>query len=311
MPEREAWLTYEVKRPMGLKLKPVHEQVIVITGASSGIGLTTALSAAEQGASVVLCGRSTDTLERVAQEIGQAGGQALAVTADVGVRAQLQAVAEQAIARFGRIDTWINDAGIGMYGLLEEVSEEDARRLFDTNFWGIVNGSLAALPHLKQGGGALINLGSEVSDAYMPLMGMYAASKHAVKGFTDTLRVELENEDAPVSVTLIEPTAVNTPFPQHARNYMKEQAKLPPPMLDPQKVADAILHAAQSPKRELTVGLMANLNVTTTKLLPALADKITLMRTSQLKADRRAVNPQGALYQASESGETHGNRDGT
>lgn len=296
---------------MGVDLKPLDQQVVVITGASSGIGLTTALSAAEAGAAVVLCARSTATLERVAQEINQAGGQALPVTADVAERKQLEAAAQRAIERFGRIDTWINDAGIGMYGPLEQLDEEDARKLFDTNFWGIVHGSLVALPYLKQGGGALINLGSEISDAYMPLMGMYAASKHAVKGFTDTLRVELESEKAPVSVTLIQPTAVNTPFPQHARNYMEEQPKLPPPMIDPQKVADAILHAAQSPKRELTVGMMANLNVTTSKLLPSIADKISIMRTNQLKADRPSVNPQGALYEASESGVTHGNADGT
>src|SRR6188472_3902570 len=122
--------------------------------------------------------------------------------------------------RVARIDTWVNNAGVSIYGRLHEVSEADNRRLFDTNFWGVVNGSLVALPLLRREGGALINVGSEVSDAVVPLQGMYSASKHAVKGFTDALRVEVEGIDkAPVSITLIQPTAVDTPFPQRARNY--------------------------------------------------------------------------------------------
>ncbi len=117
---------------------------------------------------------------------------------------------------------------MSIYGRLDEVSEEDSRRLFDTNFWGVVNGSLVALPHLLKQGGALINVGSEVSDAVVPLQGMYSASKHAVKGFTDALRVEIEEVDkAPVSITLIQPTAVNTPYPQHAKNYMDAGAEAP------------------------------------------------------------------------------------
>src|SRR5690606_6572309 len=131
------------------------------------------------------------------------------------------------IARFGRIDTWINNAGISIFGRLEEVTEEDSRRLFDTNFWGVVHGSLAALPYLRKNGGALINVGSEVSDAVVPYQGMYSASKHAVKGFTDALRVEVEEMDeAPISITLIQPSAVNTPFPMHAKNYMDKEPKL-------------------------------------------------------------------------------------
>jgi NADP-dependent 3-hydroxy acid dehydrogenase YdfG len=204
---------------MALSLKPLDQQVIVITGASSGIGLATAVAAAEEGAKLVLASRSQQTLEELAQRINANGGEAIAVVADVADRQQVQRIAEAAISRFGRIDTWINDAGLSIYGRLDEVSEEDSRRLFDINFWGVVNGSLAALPHLKTAGGALINVGSEVSEAVVPLQGMYSASKHAVKGFTDALRVEIEEVDkAPVSITLIQPTAVDTPFPEHARN---------------------------------------------------------------------------------------------
>ena len=184
-------------------LKPLDQQVMVITGASSGIGLATALAAAQQGARLVLAARSKDTLDEIVAGIREGGGDAVAVEADVADREQVERVAAAAIERFGRIDTWVNDAGVSIYGRLDEVSEEDSRRLFDTNFWGVVNGSLIALPHLKRQGGALINVGSEVSDAVVPLQGMYSASKHAVKGFTDALRIEIEKlDEAPVSITL-------------------------------------------------------------------------------------------------------------
>src|SRR6195952_2937302 len=144
---------------MSVTLKPVKDQVIVITGASSGIGLATALSAAKQGAKVVLAARSSATLGDIVAQITAAGGQAIPAVADVAKRQEVQSIADAAIARFGRIDTWVNDAGVSIYGRLDEVSEEDNRRLFDTNFWGVVNGSLVALPHLRAAGGALINIG--------------------------------------------------------------------------------------------------------------------------------------------------------
>ena len=130
---------------MGSKLKPLSEQVIVLTGASSGIGLATAVMAAEQGAKLVLAARSSETLDELVQEITAQGGQAIAVPADVTDRAQLETLAQAAVSRFGRIDTWNNNAGTGMFGPRDETSEADARRLFDVNFWSVVNGSLIAL----------------------------------------------------------------------------------------------------------------------------------------------------------------------
>ncbi|HWE95288.1 MAG TPA: SDR family NAD(P)-dependent oxidoreductase [Tepidisphaeraceae bacterium] len=180
---------------MSTKLKSLDQQVIVITGASSGIGLATAEAAAKKGAKLALAARSEQTMNDVVARINDSGGEAIFVACDVADRAQVESVAKAAVARFGRIDTWVNNAGIAIYGRLDEVTDEDSRRLFETNFWGVVNGSLAALPHLQENGGALINLGSEVSDAVVPLLGMYSASKHAVKGFTDSLRVEIEDVD--------------------------------------------------------------------------------------------------------------------
>ena len=246
---------------MAIKLKKLENQVIVITGASSGIGLATAQAAARRGANVVLAARSEKTLEKIVKQLEADGAHAVAVVADVSDRDQVQEIADMAIARFGRIDTWVNNAGLSIYGRLDEVSEEDSRRLFDTNFWGIVHGSLVALPYLKKHGGALINVGSEVSEAVIPLQGMYSATKHAVKGFTDALRVEIERVDqAPVSITLIQPTAVNTPFPQHAKNYMSQEPKLPDPQIDPEKVAEAILEAAANPTHHAKVGFQAKVN---------------------------------------------------
>jgi NADP-dependent 3-hydroxy acid dehydrogenase YdfG len=292
---------------MSIDLKPLDQQVIVITGASSGIGLATAESAAKQGAKLVLASRSGKTLAEICQRINDAGGHAIYVVADVGDREQLERIAGVALQKFGRIDTWVNDAGVSIYGRLDEVSEEDSRRLFDTNFWGVVNGSLIALPHLKRQGGALINVGSEVSDAVVPLQGMYSASKHAVKGFTDALRIEIEKlDEAPVSVTLIQPTAVDTPYPQHARNYMMEEPKLPSPQIDPQKVADAILKAAVKPQRDVKVGAGAVLDTALSKLAPGLADTMSAKQADRQQYNEPPRDPEGTLYKAGESGQIHG-----
>ena len=210
-----------------MRLKRLSDQVIVITGATSGIGLTTARMAAARGAKVVLAARGEEALEQLEQQLRERGAEALAVPTDVGKKDEVHALAQAAIKRFGRIDTWINNAGISIFGRAEEVTEEDNHRLFQTNFWGVVNGSLEAVKHLRKDGGALINLGSELSEVAVPLQGMYAASKHAVKGYTDALRMELEHDKLPIAVTLIKPAAIDTMFSVHARNYMDVEPKLP------------------------------------------------------------------------------------
>jgi short-subunit dehydrogenase len=292
---------------MGTDLKSLDQQVIVITGASSGIGLATALLALRRGAKTVLIARSEDTLNDLQRNIDAAGGQAIVAVADVADRGALEDAARMAIERFGRIDTWINNAGVSIYGRLDEVSDEDNRRLFETNFWGTVYGSQIALPYLKRQGGALINVGSEVSDAVIPYQGMYSASKHAVKGFTDALRVELELVDkAPVEIVLIQPTAVDTPYPQHARNYMDEEPKLPTPQIDPEDVAEAILKAAEKGGRDITVGAMAKLDTMTAKIAPSLGDRMSAMQADRQQRDEPPRDPQGTLHRAGEGGQVHG-----
>ncbi|MBB5234056.1 SDR family oxidoreductase [Deinococcus budaensis] len=237
-----------------IKLRPLRDQVMVITGASSGIGLSTARLAAKEGARLVLAARSEGPLRQLTAQIVDAGGQAVPVTADVSREEDVERIAQAALDTYGSLDTWVNNAGVGMYGKLEDLKVEDMRRLFDVNFWGLVYGSRVALRHLKARGGALINVGSVVSEQAIPLQGIYAASKHAVKAFTDTLRMELEHEDAPVSVTLIKPGPIDTPFPLNAQNYLDTEPQHVPPVYAPETVARAILQAAAAPTRELFVG---------------------------------------------------------
>jgi short-subunit dehydrogenase len=255
----------------------------------------------------VLSARSSQVLRALAEHINVAGGHAVSVVADVANPDDVNQIANVAIAEFGRIDTWVNNAGISVYGRLDEVSLDDQRRIFDVNYWGVVHGSLTALRYLR-GGGALINVGSEVSEAIVPLQGAYSASKHAVKGFTDALRVELEEvEQAPVSVTLIEPTAVDTPFPEHAKNYLTREPKLPEPQIAPERVAAAILKAATHHTRDEKVGLMATMNTLTAKFLPGIADKLSAKKVEQQQHDLPPQrDPNGALYRPSEDGRTHG-----
>lgn len=296
---------------MNITLKPLNQQVIVITGASSGIGLATARAASKKGAKVVLASRNKEALAKIEQELIQEGGQAIYVVADVGNREDVQQIAAAAMQHFGGFDTWVNDAGVSIYGRLEYVSEEDSRRLFDTNFWGVVSGSLIAANLLKSRGGAIINIGSELSDLGIPLQGMYAASKHAVKGFTDSLRMELEEEKAPISVTLIKPAGINTPYTEHAKNYTDHELTLPPPVYEPEEVANAILHAAVHPQRDIYVGSSSKVMSSLNKHAPGVVDWVNekFMTSLQLR-DERAQPREDSLHQAGSDGKVHGNYKG-
>jgi len=239
---------------MSLKLKPLAEQAIVITGASSGIGLSTARIAAKAGASVLLVARSEAELAEVVAEIKREGGTAEFFVADVGDAEQVRAAAERAVERFGRIDTWVNNAGTAIYGAAIDTPDDEHEQLFRTNYFGAVHGCRAAVPHLREAGGALITVASIGSDMPSPMLGVYSASKHAVKAYVEVLQMELGEQGLPISITLVKPSGIDTPIGQHAQNHAEGEAQIPPPVYAPEVVADAILHCAMHPKREITVG---------------------------------------------------------
>lgn len=272
---------------MTVKLKPINTQVIVITGGTSGIGLVTARMAVNRGAKVVLAARNEEALNQLTEEINSSGGEAVAIAADVGSEGDVNKIAAEALNRFGRFDTWVNNAGVSIYGKLEDVPVEDMRQLFETNFWGVVHGSLTAAQNLKTLGGAIINVGSTLSDRAIPLQGMYCASKHAVKGFTDALRMELEAENAPISVTLVKPSAIDTPYKDHAKNYLGVQPENPPPVYAPETVAETILHCAENPVRDVFVGAGGKMLSMMGEYAPRVTDKV--MESTMLdiqKSDR-------------------------
>lgn len=288
---------------MAIQLQPLQSQVIVITGATSGIGLTTARAAARKGARLVLAARDSEALDELVTQLRADGGEALAFPVDVGVRKEMEALGHAAVQRFGRIDTWVNNAGISIFGRLQEIALADQERLFQTNFWGVVHGSLVALELMKHGG-ALINLGSDVSERAVPLQGMYSASKHAVKGFTDALRMEVEKDGKPVSVTLIRPAGIDTMFTAHARNYMQHEPELPAPLYAPELVADAILYAAEHPQRDIYVGAASRLISLEGTLMPRLLDKFMnmFMFGQQQKKQLSAPQRSDALYEPGKQG---------
>ncbi|PLC54240.1 short-chain dehydrogenase [Pollutimonas nitritireducens] len=280
-------------------LKPLKQQVIVITGASSGIGLATARIAARRGARLVLACRNKPALDRLVEELKAEGADAIAVKADVGIQEDHRKILDAAITAFGGVETWVNNAGVSIFGKLEEVAIDDQRQLFETNYWGVVYGSLTAISQLRLTGGALINVGSEVSDRAVPLQGAYSASKHAVKGFTDALRMELEADGAPVSVTLIKPASIDTGFLQHAKNYLDVEPQLAPPVYDAKVVAEAILYAAEHPMRDVFVGSASKAISAFGQRMPSFADK--LLGRSMIRAqrsDRPAQARHDALWDA-------------
>jgi NAD(P)-dependent dehydrogenase (short-subunit alcohol dehydrogenase family) len=295
----------------GWRPKRLRDQVIVITGASSGIGLATARMAAARGARVVLTSRNERDLRMATEDIIISGGRAAHVVGDVAVSKDMDRVADLAIREFGGFDTWVNNAGVSIYGKLIDVPMDDKKRLFDTNFWGVVNGCRTAVRHFARRGGTIINIGSTVSDRAIPLQGMYSASKHAVRGYTDALRMELEHDKLPVTVTLVKPASINTPFVEHARSYMAEEPALPPPVYAPEVVAEAILRCAERRIREVTVGGGGRVITAIGRLAPRTMD-VVMERAlfDQQKDKSRSVSPQDSLYRPTRDGKATGPYEG-
>lgn len=263
---------------MAVTLKPLSEQTIVITGASSGIGLATARRAAREGAKVVLVARNEDALREAVESIRLRGGKADFLAIDITAADAPERIGAKARSAFGGFDTWVNDAAVALYARLEDTGIDEQRRVFDVGYFATVAASIYAARELTaRGGGAIVNLGSILSDRTVPVQGAYSAMKHAVQGFTEAFRMEMEAEGRPLSVTLIKPAAIDTPYPEHARNRMDKPARVPPVVYDPELVAKAICFAAAHPKRDLTVGGTGMVMTKMSNLLPRSADRFMEM----------------------------------
>jgi NAD(P)-dependent dehydrogenase (short-subunit alcohol dehydrogenase family) len=256
-----------------LNLKPIHEQVVVVVGANSGIGRETAWQFAERGAKVVAAGRSLPALAGLVNEIQSRGGEATAEAVDVTRYEQVWALAERVVERYGRIDTWVHAAAVSIYAPFQETRPEEFRQVIEVNLVGQAYGAMAALPHLKRaGGGALIHIGSVESKRAFPLHSAYSASKHGMIGFLDALRAELMHDGTPVSVTTILPAGINTPFFDKSLTRLGVKPRPSPPVYEPKLVADAILYAAEHPVREIYVGGAGRSIAWLNRLSPVLMD---------------------------------------
>ena len=257
-----------------MNLKPIHEQVVVIVGANSGIGRETALRFAERGAKVVAAGRSLSALTELVDEIQSRGGLSAAHVADVSQYEQMQALATRAVELYGRIDTWVHAAAVSIYAPFQETQPDEFRRVIEVNLIGQAFGAMAALPHLKQSGGALIHVGSLESKRAFPLHSAYSASKHGMIGFIDALRVELMHDQTPVSVTTILPAGINTPFFEKSLTRLGVKPRPSPPVYEPVLVSEAILRAAEHPMREVYVGGAGKSMEWLHRLSPTLTDRL-------------------------------------
>ncbi|NDJ25437.1 SDR family NAD(P)-dependent oxidoreductase [Nostoc sp. B(2019)] len=258
-----------------MQLKPISQQVVAVVGASSGIGRDTAVKFAQRGAKVVVAARSESGLKSLVEEIRGFGGDAMYVVADVSDFQQVKAIADKAVAQYGRLDTWVHTAATGILAPFEKITPEEFQRVVDVTLMGQVYGAMAALPYLKQEGrGALIHISSMEGRRSLPLQSPYSTAKHGLEGFLEALRVELQHEKWPISVTSILPSVINTPFYNKVRTKLGVKPTGIPPYYDPSLVADAILYVAEHPTRDFIVGDVGRVLDVLQRVSPSLVDSV-------------------------------------
>ncbi|MEU2610403.1 SDR family oxidoreductase [Micromonospora sp. NPDC007271] len=256
--------------------RSLDDATVVITGASSGIGATTAYALARRGADVVLAARSEEALHRVADRCRRLGGRALVVPTDVTDPESVERLAARATAEFGRIDAWINNAAVTAVGLFDEIPVAEFRRVVEVNLLGTVHGTKAALRRLEAaGGGVLVNNASVLAEVAMPYQSAYNATKHGIRGLADTVRQELRVTGRNnVSLCTVLPASIDTPFFRHAANHSGREVTPPPPVYPPELVAETIVRLLQRPRREAYAGGAARLLGLQWRLAPALVERM-------------------------------------
>src|SRR5512138_992137 len=255
-------------------MRKLSEQVVVVTGASSGVGRAIARAFGARGARVGLIARTREALEHCAEEIRRAGGDALVLPLDVADAAAVERAADEVVARWGRIDTWVNDAMVSVFSPVKEMRPEEYRRVTEVNYLGAVHGTLAALKHmLPRDEGHVIQIGSALVYRSIPLQSAYCASKAAMRGFTDSLRCELLHDRSRVKVSMLQLPAVNTPQFDVVRSRLPNHPQPVPPIYQPEVIARAALYVAEHPRRELWIGWSAVQAILGQRIVPGLLDR--------------------------------------
>jgi NAD(P)-dependent dehydrogenase (short-subunit alcohol dehydrogenase family) len=254
--------------------RPVADQVVVITGASYGLGRAIARAAGSRGAKVVLAARNAEALDAAAAEVEELGGQGLAVVADVASEADNQTIVDRAVDYFGRIDTYVACATVTVYAEVPRLEHEELRRVFDVNFFGRVYGFHAVLPHLRESRGTFVDVNSALAYRGIPLQAAYCATKASLRTFLESARVELQKEGSGVDVSVVMPGAINTPQFDVSRQKVGKQPQPVPPIYEPEPFAEAILHCFERPIRELPVGWGAQKLLWGQKLAPRAGDLV-------------------------------------
>jgi len=252
--------------------KSISEQVIIVTGASSGLGRAVAREAGRRRARVVVTARGADGLDACVREVEASGAEALAVPADCVVQDEVAAVVDRAVERFGRVDSYIANAIVTVYAETYRYEPDELRRILDVNFFGQIYGYWAALPHLRESRGTFVSVQSALAYRGIPLQGGYCASKAALRAFFESARVELARTSWGVDVSVVLPAAINTPQFDRDRQKIGRQPQPVPPIYQPEPFAEAVLHCCEHPERELPVGWGAQKLLWGQKLSPRLGD---------------------------------------
>jgi NAD(P)-dependent dehydrogenase (short-subunit alcohol dehydrogenase family) len=278
--------------------KRMKDQVVVITGASGGIGRAAAREFASQGATVVLAARRELPLQEVAAECERLGGQAITVVTDVTDERAVRELARRAIESFGRVDVWVNNAAVSLFGRFEETPYEVYRRVLETNLFGYIHGARAVLPYFReQGHGVLINNASMVAYSGQPWTSAYVTAKFAIRGLGECLRQELLDARR-IHVCTLLPASIDTPLFQHAANYTGRAVQPMPPVYAPERVARAMVRLALRPRREMFVGNAGRLLAWQHALAPGLTERMVARAVDRSHFQDRPAEPtQGNLFE--------------